>query len=141
MITIYVTKALTKRAPAGKFFKQRVYAWAFSVISGSFFSSFFFHSHFVFTEKDTNNDILWTWSYPAVSEEQRSLFTRKSCLSASGDVFTPFLYSQHNKNWYYILTSTVQEMDNLPKVCIYLRNIPTHTVNNLLQKLNYTRGL
>ena len=81
-----------------------------------FFS--FFHSHFVFTEKDTNNDILWTWSYPAVSEEQRSLFTRKSCLSASGDVFTPFLYSQHNKNWYYILTSSVQEMDNLPKVCI-----------------------
>ena len=67
-------------------------------------------------EKDTNNDILWTWSYPAVSEEQRALFTRKSCLSSGGDVFTPFLYSQHNRNWYYIHTCHVQESDNLPKV-------------------------
>ena len=73
-------------------------------------------SRALLSEKDVNGDILWTWSYPSVTSKQRALFTRKSCLTHDEDSFTPFLYSQLDRKWYYIYTCSTEEQDNLPKV-------------------------
>ncbi|XP_060599901.1 DENN domain-containing protein 10-like [Ruditapes philippinarum] len=70
-------------------------------------------------EKDTNNDVLWTWSYPMVTEAQRALFTRKCCLSQSSEHIVDFLYSQLGRQWYYIYTHKVEDRDNLPKVTAF----------------------
>ncbi|WAR20826.1 DEN10-like protein [Mya arenaria] len=67
-------------------------------------------------KKDTNDDTLWTWSYPSVTEAQRDLFMRKCSLSSKSEHALPFLYNQTDRQWYYIYTHTTQETDNLPKV-------------------------
>ncbi|XP_061184782.1 DENN domain-containing protein 10-like [Saccostrea echinata] len=66
-------------------------------------------------ERDVNGDVLWTWSYPSVSEADREFFIRKSRLDAP-DNAVPFLYSQRHHTWYYIFTFVVDDSDHLPKV-------------------------
>ena len=68
------------------------------------------------SEKDVNGDVLWTWAYPSVSDEQRSLFMRKCCLTAGNENYTPFLFSQLDRKWYYIYTCHTADTDNLPQV-------------------------
>ncbi|KAH3787602.1 DENN domain-containing protein 10-like [Dreissena polymorpha] len=67
-------------------------------------------------EKDTNGDVLWTWSYPSVTEAHRELFMKKCCLAWKAEDFILFLYSQVERNWYYIFTHKLPENNNLPKV-------------------------
>ncbi|KAL4232018.1 Protein fam45a [Mactra antiquata] len=67
-------------------------------------------------EKDTNDDVLWSWSYPQVTENQRSLFMRKSCLTTGNEFIVEFLFSQIDRQWYYIFTKEVDNVAMLPKV-------------------------
>ena len=69
-------------------------------------------------ERDINGDVLWTWSYPSISDEDREFYTRKSRLG-NPENLVPFLFSQRDRHWYYILSSGVEDSDHLPKV-IYL---------------------
>ncbi|XP_013378729.1 protein FAM45A [Lingula anatina] len=59
-------------------------------------------------EKDSNGDVLWTWSYPSVTENQRNLFIRKSRLQ--GETYTDFLYGQYKHTWYYIKTVSAADL-------------------------------
>lgn len=72
------------------------------------------------TEKDRNNDVLWTWSYPSVTPEQREFLIAKSGLSGENALSVNFLYSQWNQIWYYILIVDVTPEDAaLSQVMIY----------------------
>lgn len=62
-----------------------------------------------------NGDVLWTWSFPSVSDTDREFFTQRSHLSTP-DTTVPFLYSQRDRSWYYILSSVVDDTDQLHKV-------------------------
>lgn len=66
-------------------------------------------------EKDSNGDVLWTWSYPMVTQAQRELFMRKSCLSKPTGM-VPFLYNQLDRQWYYFYTQSAEDIVTLPKV-------------------------
>lgn len=66
-------------------------------------------------EKDTNNDMLWTWSYPSVTREQSSLILRKCSADEDASRETPFVYGQHRGRWYYLLCTDVS-VETLPKV-------------------------
>ncbi|XP_022336546.2 DENN domain-containing protein 10-like [Crassostrea virginica] len=66
-------------------------------------------------ERDINGDVLWTWSYPSISDEDREFYTRKSRLG-NPENLVPFLFSQRDRHWYYILSSGVEDSDHLPKV-------------------------
>lgn len=67
-------------------------------------------------ERDTNSDILWTWSYPSVSEQQRQLIDRKLCLDSDNSPLVPFVYWQNNRQWYYVHSQDVSQSPALPKV-------------------------
>lgn len=66
-------------------------------------------------ERDINGDVLWTWSYPSISDVDREFFTQKSRLGTPENL-VPFLFSQRDRSWYYILSSEVEDTDHLPKV-------------------------
>lgn len=63
-------------------------------------------------EKDRNNDVLWTWTYPSVSEVQKSLLLRKCTF----DTAYQFLYGRFRNDWFYISCTEVFDSDNLPGV-------------------------
>lgn len=67
-------------------------------------------------EKDTNDDVLWTWSYPSVSRDQSSLILRKWSLDDDASLETPFVYGQYRGVWYYLLCTDVSVDALLPKV-------------------------
>ncbi|XP_046383798.1 DENN domain-containing protein 10-like [Ischnura elegans] len=67
-------------------------------------------------ERDSNGDILWTWIYPSITAEQRSLLTRKCGLDGDHSWPQPFLYGRFRNAWYYINSTEVFESDNLPRV-------------------------
>ena len=64
--------------------------------------------------------MLWVWSYPAVSEEQRKVIMRKTPLTTEDKVSGPpsFVYGQFKRLWYYVMTVYVQGLTTLPKVSI-----------------------
>ncbi|XP_063233135.1 putative DENN domain-containing protein 10 B [Bacillus rossius redtenbacheri] len=64
-------------------------------------------------ERDTNGDVLWTWTYPSVTPVQRSLILRKCGLDSAPQ---PFVYGRFSKAWYYISCTEVFDSDNLPRV-------------------------
>ncbi|XP_033757595.1 DENN domain-containing protein 10-like [Pecten maximus] len=66
-------------------------------------------------ERDTNGDVLWTWSYPSVSTTDRKFFMEK-CQLQTGNIVVPFLYSQWKGDWYYMRSEAVTDSSNLPKV-------------------------
>ena len=71
------------------------------------------------TEKDINHDVLWTWSFPAVDPSLQSLISKKCCIKSGeneNETIIPFLYGQHNRIWYYLLTTSVNDGLSLPKV-------------------------
>lgn len=71
---------------------------------------------FFFSEKDTNNDILWTWTYPSVTELQKKVLLQK----CSFDVVHPFLFGRFRNDWFYLSYTEVFESDNLPWVSLEL---------------------
>ncbi|XP_071792834.1 DENN domain-containing protein 10-like [Asterias amurensis] len=68
-------------------------------------------------EKDVNSDVLWVWSYPVINAKQRDLIQRKGCLNTTHNgSLVPFVYGQHNRQWFYISTQEVVDSSTLPKV-------------------------
>ncbi|XP_038070968.1 DENN domain-containing protein 10-like [Patiria miniata] len=67
-------------------------------------------------EKDVNSDVLWVWSYPVVTAKQRELIQRKGCLSTNNSAIVPYVYGQHNRQWFYIRTEEVNDAPALAKV-------------------------
>ncbi|PNF20230.1 putative protein FAM45B [Cryptotermes secundus] len=67
-------------------------------------------------ERDSNGDVLWTWSYPSVTEQQKCLVLRKCCLDGDHVIVQPFIYGRSGKTWYYISCTEVFDSDNLPRV-------------------------
>nr|CAD7267751.1 unnamed protein product [Timema shepardi] len=67
-------------------------------------------------ERDTNGDVLWTWTYPSVSTIQQSFVLRKCGLEGEHSSVQPFVYGQLGKTWYYINCTEVFDSDNLPRV-------------------------
>lgn len=71
-------------------------------------------------EKDSNGDILWTWSYPIVSESQKAVVGRKCNLEVEHNSPQVFVFSRHKYDWFYIHCSEVFDSDKLPKVSYML---------------------
>ncbi|KAL0122189.1 hypothetical protein PUN28_007146 [Cardiocondyla obscurior] len=67
-------------------------------------------------EKDCNGDVLWTWSYPAVTESQKIVVTRKCNLKLEHSSPHVFVCARHGHDWFYIYYSEVFDSDKLPKV-------------------------
>nr|XP_058969737.1 DENN domain-containing protein 10-like [Pocillopora verrucosa] len=77
-------------------------------------------------EKDVDSDVLWTWSYPTITETFRQVLLRKCCLKTDKEEVIPFCFGQFNKQWFYIYTSEVKNSDALSKV--------THVALTLIAK-------
>lgn len=67
-------------------------------------------------EKDHNGDILWTWSYPTVSESQKTVVKRKCNLGLEHNSPQTFICARHGQSWFYLHCSEVFDSDRLPKV-------------------------
>ncbi|KAE8748327.1 hypothetical protein FOCC_FOCC004963 [Frankliniella occidentalis] len=73
-------------------------------------------------ERDTNGDVLWAWTFPYISDQQRSLSLRKCCLNegdggnATGHGTQRFIFGHSFKQWFYIGCTEVFDSDNLPWV-------------------------
>ncbi|XP_012289016.1 putative protein FAM45B [Orussus abietinus] len=68
-------------------------------------------------EKDCNGDVLWTWSYPCISESQKAAISRKCYLHAEQNQNVPsFTCARHGHEWFFIHCSEVFDSDKLPKV-------------------------
>ncbi|XP_005105764.1 DENN domain-containing protein 10 [Aplysia californica] len=62
-------------------------------------------------EKDRNNDVLWTWSYPSVTSEQREFLIAKTGFGTENPLSINFVYSQWKQTWYYIYIVDVTSED------------------------------
>lgn len=74
-------------------------------------------------EKDTNSDVLWTWSYPCFTSEERSLLLPKCDLendSLSSEQPVWFRYCHHHKDWFYMYQTEVFDSDNLSRVRLFV---------------------
>ncbi|GFO07744.1 family with sequence similarity 45, member a [Plakobranchus ocellatus] len=60
-------------------------------------------------ERDKNNDVLWTWAYPAITPEQREFLISKSCLGTDNPLPVNFVYGQWKETWYYISVIDVDD--------------------------------
>jgi len=58
-------------------------------------------------EKDTNDDVMLTWSYPSIDARLEPILINRSRLEVSDDV-TPFSFSRFETQWIYIFTTTVE---------------------------------
>lgn len=83
-------------------------------------------------EKDTNNDVLWTWSYPCFTSEERSLLLPKCDLendSLSSEQPVWFRYCHHHKDWFYMYQTEVFDSDNLSRVRLFVLVLHTRDFN------------
>ncbi|ESO94949.1 hypothetical protein LOTGIDRAFT_239462 [Lottia gigantea] len=62
-------------------------------------------------EKDESGDVLWTWSYPSVSSQQRDFFIHKSGLEKDSTHQVQFIYSRWQHSWFYILSTALDDVD------------------------------
>lgn len=76
----------------------------------------FFKMFFIFSEKDCNGVNLFTWGYPAVTESQKTIVTRKYNLQSEKSNGLSFVFSRHQNEWFYIYCSDILESNTLPKV-------------------------
>jgi len=70
--------------------------------------------------------VLWTWSYPTISEAYRQVILRKCCLKTDKEEIIAFCFGQFNKQWFYIYTLEVKNSEALSKV--------THVALTLITK-------
>lgn len=112
--------ALTKMAGLGDLVAACLignYPRSHSRNSWYFRLSFHWDSYaFLFAEKDVDCDVLWTWSYPSITETFRQVILRKCCLKTDKEEIIAFCFGQFNKQWFYIYTSEVKNSDALSKV-------------------------
>ncbi|XP_074114977.1 putative DENN domain-containing protein 10 B [Cotesia typhae] len=67
-------------------------------------------------EKDLNGDTLWTWTYPSVTDDQKTIITRKYNLQSEHCNTQSFVFSRYNNEWFYINSSEVFDTDKLPRI-------------------------
>ncbi|CAK8675812.1 unnamed protein product [Clavelina lepadiformis] len=66
-------------------------------------------------ERDKNGGIMWVWSFPTFTDLQKDIAMKKCCLTWQTDKqmknmdIIPFVYYQHSKLWFYILSTVTSE--------------------------------
>ncbi|XP_035223000.1 DENN domain-containing protein 10-like isoform X2 [Stegodyphus dumicola] len=81
-------------------------------------------------EKDTNNDILWTWTYPSMPAIYKTLIMSKCGLDNDyGHHLVSFYYFHHHQSWFYLHHTDVFELPNLPKVKQFVIVLQTRDFN------------
>ncbi|XP_064483896.1 DENN domain-containing protein 10-like [Ornithodoros turicata] len=83
-------------------------------------------------EKDTSNDVLWTWSYPSFSADDRSLLLLKCDLendSITSEQPVWFRYCHHHGEWFYMHQTEVFDSDNLSRVRLFVLILRTKDLN------------
>ncbi|KAH7980976.1 hypothetical protein HPB49_020639 [Dermacentor silvarum] len=102
-------------------------------------------------EKDTNNDVLWTWSYPSFTSEDRSLLLAKCDLendNMSSERPVWFRYCHHHRDWFYMYQTEVFDSDNLSRVKLFVLVLHTkdfspekyETLSRILSKVYCKTG-
>ncbi|KAK8773572.1 hypothetical protein V5799_011892, partial [Amblyomma americanum] len=102
-------------------------------------------------EKDTNNDVLWTWSYPSFTSQYRSLLLAKCDLendSMSSERPVWFRYCHHHRDWFYMYQTEVFDSDNLSRVKLFVLVLHTkdfspekyETLSRILSKVYCKTG-
>ena len=71
---------------------------------------------YIFLEKDTNNEILWVWSYPTMDEPTRELLLRKCTLSQEEGKQLEYSFGHIGQKWYYLKNFQTGGTEKLPKV-------------------------
>ena len=67
-------------------------------------------------ERDTNNDILWVWSYPTIEESFRELVMGRCALDNDDDCIE-YCYCHYQQTWCYLSNFKCDDNPKLPKVC------------------------
>ena len=74
-------------------------------------------------EKDTNNEVLWVWSYPGVDGGMRDLLMKKCNLDQLSEEeekeeanVLAFSFGHFFKVWYYLLNFKVRDSTYFSKV-------------------------
>uniref|UniRef100_H2YTG0 UDENN domain-containing protein n=1 Tax=Ciona savignyi TaxID=51511 RepID=H2YTG0_CIOSA len=74
-------------------------------------------------EKDTDNGLMWTWTYPSLTADQKEYALSKCCLSwdikTEKGKIVPFVFSQYRKQWYYVFTMATSEPTALKSVTFF----------------------
>ena len=71
------------------------------------------------TEKDTGNELLWVWSYPAIIPGLRDLIKSKCTLGSNKEgeeEGLEFSFGHAVQVWYYLANFTVGGAKTLPRV-------------------------
>ncbi|GFT87749.1 putative DENN domain-containing protein 10 B [Trichonephila clavipes] len=85
-------------------------------------------------EKDINNDVLWTWSYPSISTEYKTLIINKCGLGnglglSHGHHLVSFCYYHHQQSWFYLHLTDVFDHPTLLKVKQFVLVLQTRDFN------------
>lgn len=93
----------------------------------------------MFAERDTNNEVLWVWSYPGVDGGLRDLLMKKCNLDQEDQeeegketAVLQFSFGHYSQVWYYLSNFQAAQSETLPKVFSLLwltRSGATLTVN------------
>ena len=83
-------------------------------LSNFLFQIFFFF--FFHTERDSNKEVLWVWSYPTIDGEVRELLMRKCTLDQEEESQLEFSFGHFLQTWYYLCNFQTAESHTLPKV-------------------------
>jgi len=70
----------------------------------------------VLAERDTNNDILWVWSYPTIEDSTRELVMRRCMLDKEGDEVIDYCFCHYQQTWCYLSNFQCDDNPQLPKV-------------------------
>lgn len=76
---------------------------------------------YTLSERDVNNEVLWTWSYPGVDGGVRDLLMKKCSLDQNEEenkeaLVPPFSFGHTSRVWYYLSNFQASEVETLPKV-------------------------
>ena len=80
-----------------------------------------------FVEKDTNNEVLWAWSFPGVDGAMRNLLMKKCNLDKQAEEDSsevlPYMFGHFLHVWYYFMNFKVDEGNpKFPKVGLLKSN-------------------
>ena len=82
------------------------------------------HTLSLSTEKDTSNELLWVWSFPAIIPGLRALITSRCTITSGGkegegeaeETGLPFSFGHVATTWYYLANFSTGEAGTLPRV-------------------------
>jgi len=70
-------------------------------------------------ERDTNSDVILTWSFPIIESGIDKMLIAKSRLQEDEDLNTGFVFSKYKDNWIYIYKLVSPNPAFLPKVTAF----------------------